>query len=246
MIDESVDSVEDEVLQGKIANVIALAINHIKDDDSEECYTQEELVSALREQVSALQDGSAQDSVVRAVIWTCQCEAHETIQDMNSPIREFVVKLLDIAVTESQSPNIENQLGELVIGHQSSKWTIADGNSLQHSQQHPRWEDNSDTDDNQPHQPPNQIDLPGLLPLPALVTAVAQLTMSSVERVLNQHFTSLHTVPMVLAKKRDGTLWVYVDYRCLNAVSRADAYPMAQVEDLVNQLGRAKYISTLD
>lgn len=40
---------------------------------------------------------------------------------IKSPIREFVIKLLDIAVTESQSPNIENQLGELVIGHQSSK-----------------------------------------------------------------------------------------------------------------------------
>ena len=38
LIDESVDIVEDEVLPGKIANVIALAINHIKDDDSEECW----------------------------------------------------------------------------------------------------------------------------------------------------------------------------------------------------------------
>ena len=36
-------------------------------------------------QVSALQDESAQDSAVRAVIRMCQCEAHETIQDMNSP-----------------------------------------------------------------------------------------------------------------------------------------------------------------
>ena len=43
------DIVEDEVLRGKTANVIAFAINHIKDDDSEECYPQEELVSALRE-----------------------------------------------------------------------------------------------------------------------------------------------------------------------------------------------------
>ena len=37
LLDESVNIVEDEVLPGKIANVIALAINHIKDDDSEEC-----------------------------------------------------------------------------------------------------------------------------------------------------------------------------------------------------------------
>ena len=41
------DIVEDEVLRGKTANVIAFAINHIKDDDGEECYPQEELVSAL-------------------------------------------------------------------------------------------------------------------------------------------------------------------------------------------------------
>ena len=114
LIDESVDIVEDEVLPGKIANVIALAINHIKHNDSEECYTQEELISALEEQVSALQDESAQGSAVRAVIRMCQCEAHETIRDITSPIRELVVKLLDIAVTES-SPNVENQLGELLI-----------------------------------------------------------------------------------------------------------------------------------
>ena len=34
-----------------------------------------------------------------------------------------------------------------------------------------------------------------------------------------------------------------VDYRRLNGVSRADAYPMPRVDDLVDQLGEAKYIS---
>ena len=53
-MNQSIDVVKDEVLPGKAVNVIALAINHVK--DSEDCYTQEELVSALREQVSALQD----------------------------------------------------------------------------------------------------------------------------------------------------------------------------------------------
>ena len=37
-----------------------------------------------------------------------------------------------------------------------------------------------------------------------------------------------------------------VDYRRLNGVSRADAYPMPRVDDLVDQLGGDKYISTLD
>ena len=75
LIYEMVDVVEDEVLQGMIANVIALAINHIK--DGEKYYTQEELVSALKAQVSALQDG-----VVGTTLQMCQCEAHQTILDV--------------------------------------------------------------------------------------------------------------------------------------------------------------------
>ena len=51
---------------------------------------------------------------------------------------------------------------------------------------------------------------------------------------------------MVLVKKKDGTLQVCVDYRHLNVVSQADVYPMPRVDDLVDQLGRAKYISTLN
>ena len=53
-------------------------------------------------------------------------------------------------------------------------------------------------------------------------------------------------VVMVLVKKKDGTLQVCVDYRCLNVVSQAYAYPMPRVDDLVDQLGRTKYISMLD
>ena len=37
-----------------------------------------------------------------------------------------------------------------------------------------------------------------------------------------------------------------VDYRRLNGVSRADAYPTPRMDDLVDQLGGTKYISTLD
>lgn len=52
--------------------------------------------------------------------------------------------------------------------------------------------------------------------------------------------------PIVLVKKKDNTLRMCVDYRRLNAVSRADAYPMPRVDDLIDQLGKAKFITTLD
>lgn len=37
-----------------------------------------------------------------------------------------------------------------------------------------------------------------------------------------------------------------VDYRRLNAVSCMDAYPMPRVDDLIDQIGGAKFITTLD
>ena len=52
--------------------------------------------------------------------------------------------------------------------------------------------------------------------------------------------------PMVIVKKKDGAIRLCVDYRRLNAVTRVDAYPMPRMDDILNQVGQAKYITTLD
>ena len=52
--------------------------------------------------------------------------------------------------------------------------------------------------------------------------------------------------PIVLVKKKDGSIRLCVDYRKLNNLSQSDAYPMPRIEDLIDKLGKAKYLTTLD
>ena len=58
--------------------------------------------------------------------------------------------------------------------------------------------------------------------------------------------TSPWASPIVLVPKRDGTLRLCVDYRCLNKVTRPDPFPMPRIDDLLDGLGSAEYITTLD
>ena len=52
--------------------------------------------------------------------------------------------------------------------------------------------------------------------------------------------------PIVIVKKKDNSLRVCVDYRKLNAETEIDAYPMPRIDDILDQIGQAKYLSTLD
>ena len=58
--------------------------------------------------------------------------------------------------------------------------------------------------------------------------------------------TSEWASPIVLVPKKDGSLRMCVDYRRLSSVSEADAYPTPRIDDLIDRLGDARYISTID
>ena len=51
---------------------------------------------------------------------------------------------------------------------------------------------------------------------------------------------------MVLVKKKDGSLRFCIDYRRLNEKADLDAYPMPRIEELIDRLGGAQYLTTID
>ena len=53
--------------------------------------------------------------------------------------------------------------------------------------------------------------------------------------------------PIVLVKKKDGTMRFCVDYRRLNNVTRKDLYPfLPNIDDTFDSLGGVKYFCALD
>jgi hypothetical protein len=52
--------------------------------------------------------------------------------------------------------------------------------------------------------------------------------------------------PALFVKKKDGSLWMCVDYRPLNAVTIKNKYPLPRIDVLFDQLAGAKVFSKMD
>ena len=74
------------------------------------------------------------------------------------------------------------------------------------------------------------------------MTQVQQMLSSNVIRPSNSPWAS----PVVMVRKKDGSLRFSVDFRQLNAATIKDAHPLPRIDDLLDALHGAKWFSTLD
>ena len=71
---------------------------------------------------------------------------------------------------------------------------------------------------------------------------VQQMLSSNVIRPSNSPWAS----PVVMVRKKDGSLSFCVDFRQLNAATVMDAHPLPRIDDILDALHGAKWFSTLD
>ena len=76
----------------------------------------------------------------------------------------------------------------------------------------------------------------------AVKSHINQLLQTQVIRESSSPFSS----PLVLVKKKDGSLRMCVDYRQLNAKTRKDAFPLPRIEESLDMLSGARWFSTMD
>ena len=57
---------------------------------------------------------------------------------------------------------------------------------------------------------------------------------------------SLWANSIVLVRKKDGSLPFWIDCRTHNAATMSDRFPLPRIDDLLDQLGKSKFFSTLD
>ena len=80
----------------------------------------------------------------------------------------------------------------------------------------------------------------------ALRAKIDELVQEMIDSGIVQPSNSPWSSPVVLGKKKDGSVRFCVDYRKLNQITKLDEFPLPRIDDTLNLLSDAMYFMTLD
>ncbi|KAI8498470.1 hypothetical protein Bbelb_236720 [Branchiostoma belcheri] len=84
-------------------------------------------------------------------------------------------------------------------------------------------------------------------PLPHKMRPALQREIQNLQELgIIQESESPYSAPVVLVNKKDGGVRMCVDYRKLNNNTSADRYPMPRIDEIIDGVGTARYISVID
>ena len=93
-------------------------------------------------------------------------------------------------------------------------------------------------------------DIPVAQPYRRIPPSQYQEVKEHIQKLINksviQESHSPYASPIVLVRKKDGTLRLCVDYRKLNSKTLKDSFPLPRIDESLDALNGAKWFSTLD
>ena len=95
---------------------------------------------------------------------------------------------------------------------------------------------------------------PGSVPPYKRQYRVSAAELAEVRRQLDEYLEkgwirpscSPYGAPIVFIRKKTGELRMTVDYRALNRQTKKDVYPLPRIDDLLDKLSKAKFLSAID
>ena len=100
-----------------------------------------------------------------------------------------------------------------------------------------------------------EIDLlPDFVPSAQSQCRIPPVELTEVRKQLNEYLskgwigpsTSPYLAPILLARKKDRSLKICIDYRALNQQIRPNKYPITRIDNLLDCLVNANYLSSID
>ena len=107
-----------------------------------------------------------------------------------------------------------------------------------------------DTTDTVKHKIPTTDDHPVCVPHRRVPPHQMGEVKAHLQKLLEQHIirpsSSPYAAPIVIVRKKDGSLRLCVDYRMLNDKTRKDAYPLPRIDEALDSLKGATLFSSID
>jgi hypothetical protein len=106
----------------------------------------------------------------------------------------------------------------------------------------------------QTHLIEHTIDVEGYVPIKSkprqpphhLKSKVDEMVKSFLDNNIARHSSSPWASPVVMVRKKYGTMRFCVDYRNLNSITKKNAFPLPHINNTLMNLGKKRYFSSLD
>ena len=93
-----------------------------------------------------------------------------------------------------------------------------------------------------------------MTPPQPLIYSLSNSKLGTLHEFIDKHLNivfiwpscSSHGAPILFVKKKDGSLWLCVDFRSLNKVTKKDCYPLPLITDLLDVPRKARIYTKID